>query len=500
MLFNSTSFLLLFLPASVAGFYLSRRVGLEEAAIAWLIAMSIFFYALWDPAQIHVPFLSALFNIGIVFAIRRLPDGECGLARVLLYAGVVGNVALLFYFKAQVSPWFSNRAPGGFSVATDILIPLGISFITFRQITFLVDGYRDRFANWRLRDYLFYLFFFPQQIMGPLVRYDDIAGQLRGLNARHAAWDDLASGVAIFALGLFKKVWLADQLALFPDRVFASAATGTPISFAHAWLAAPMLLFQIYFDFSGYADMAIGAARMFGINLPVNFDAPFRAIDRFDFWRRWHISFASFMRQYVFTPLVRRVRLPALPALLATALLSGLWHGLSPTFVVWSVAQVSLLMASHLYRSWARTRTGLKSPWVIRLNVIITLALSAMLTIVFRASDLQAAWTIYAAMLGQNDVGASAAIAASATARALLTLAGAMFIMWCLPTTQHFFSSMWTATDARGPRDRPPPAEGWWLFRPQFRLNGSWAVFIALLLAASLMGLGRTSRFVYFQF
>lgn len=525
MLFNSDAFLFVFLPFVLAGFFACGAVA-RGACVAWLVAASLAFYAWWNVAHLWVPVVSLAFNFAIATAIDRGRDRPRR-ARLLLAFGIAANVLLLFNFKALISPWFgASGEAGAFSTSLAIAIPLGISFITFQQIAFLADTWRGRVVAPRAGEYACFLMFFPQLVMGPILHYRDIAPQLSAPGFGRANAVDIACGLSILAVGLFKKVMIADNLAPSVDRIFDMVAQGVPLSPVEAWGVAIAFQFQIYFDFSGYADMAIGIGRMFGVRLPINFDAPYRAVDRFDLWRRWHITLAVFMRQYVFMPLVKNRLLPmrAWVALLATTVISGLWHGLGWTFLLWGVAQGLLLLGDHAIRQWLPARAPGRDLITI-LRIAATLVLTAAMGVLFRSSDLDAAHRLLGSLVGTEGFWVPQPLVALWDATVgrllaalgipdiewtvgswvwapdgLLTVAFAAAIIWFAPATHRLFEKVWTGQDPRAPRDVPQTLQGPLERRIRFSLSPGWALFVATLLVLSILYLDGSSRFVYYQF
>ena len=496
MPFNSDTFLFAFLPLTLAGFAMlgAKRPG---AGAAWLVAASLVFYAWWNPRDLWVVAASALFNFIVAIAIARAARGSRR-RKALLAAGVAADVAFLFAFKALASPWFGAASIDGaaYSTAAAIAIPLGVSFITFQQIAFLVDVHRGRIERPRALEYAFFLLFFPKLVCGPIVHYRDIAPQLSKPGFGRIGALDLACGLAILAVGLAKKVLLADGIAPYVDAVFAAVARGDVVAPAHAFLGAIGFQLQIYFDFSGYADMAIGVARMFGVRLPVNFDAPLRSVDRFDFWRRWHLTFAAFLREYIFHPLVRNRVAPVAPwaALFVTAFLGGVWHGLGATFVAWSLVQALLIVGQHALKSRLPVAPPPRAAAAAYIaHMLVAVLVGAVLAIIFRAPDIATAVRYLAQLVPAASAGAQ-------PAPVPLSLWIAAIVGWGGPTTQSIFSRYWTALEPRAPRDIPAHHEplfgSSWRFAPDAR----WAMFAAALLFLSIVWLDRTARNVYFQF
>jgi alginate O-acetyltransferase complex protein AlgI len=490
MNFASWTFVLLFLPATIFAFHLLEGPKAAEARRAFLIGASIFFYA-WA-GLVHLAVLVA--SIVLNFAVGRLLTGFADFGRrlrmAILWTGVAANLALLLNFKLRA---LMLPDPDGFRAAESILIPLALSFVTFQQIGFITACYRRRVTGFSIPEYLFFVAFFPQLIMGPIVRFQDMAAQLREKSLAQANANDLAIGLSIFLFGLAQKVLLADQLGPHVDRLFAFAQVA-PLPPFHAWFAVVAFQFQIYFDFAGYADMAIGLGRMFGIRLPINFDRPLFGSDRFDLWRRWHITYVTFMRTHVFMPLVRHWKFPAWLALAATGMLSGLWHGLGWTFVVWGVIQTIILLAVHFRRRfgfWRTPRGKARRLFAIALTFLITCLIGAM----FRSPTLEAGRNVYGALAGLAP--APEAIPPIAPS-ALLLLVAAAAAGWLMPNSAQLFRLHWNALDLR-PEGRPPPRHP---LEPRFgfALSRRWAAALAAMLVICLVLIDTSRRFIYVQF
>ncbi len=325
MLFHSYTFLFLFLPLVFRTFlYLEEKKQQKELALAWLVIASWFFYAWWQPIYLLLLLLSTLFNFGVGWGLQSAPG------KSLLVFGVSGNLALLGYFK--YATFFLHTTNTLFDTAFSplpIVLPLAISFFTFQQIAWLVDVYRGQVTEYSLLHHCLFVCFFPQLIAGPIVHHNEMMPQFSVRRERSQRQRDVEVGLTIFCLGFLKKVALADPAAVYADPIFAAAAQGEPISFFEAWGGTLAYSFQLYFDFSGYSDMAVGLARLFGIRLPVNFFSPYQAASIIEFWRRWHMTLSRFLRDYLYIPLggnrsgLTRTGLN----LLTTMGLGGLWHG-----------------------------------------------------------------------------------------------------------------------------------------------------------------------------
>ena len=352
VLFNSYIFIFGFLPIVLAGHALLRGSPTVFWPIAWLVVASLVYYAWWRPEYL----LLLLFSVTVNFGLGKLIiDGGLSRsrARAVLTAGIIFNLCLLGYFKyagffvANVDDFF-----GAQWVVPNIILPIGISFITFQKIAFLVDAYRGLVRNFTPLNYTFFVTFFPQLIAGPITHHSEIMPQI-GPSQRRDIAADLAVGISIFVVGLFKKVVIADSLAIYADAGYAMLREGRPLDHASAWVTVLCYSFQLYYDFSGYSDMAIGLARMFGFRLPVNFYSPYKSTSIIDFWRRWHITLSQFLRDYLYIPLGGNRRGPVrrYVNLGIVMLLGGLWHGANWTFVVWGAVHGLMLALNHAWRA-----------------------------------------------------------------------------------------------------------------------------------------------------
>ena len=393
MLFNSQPFVLGFLPACLAGCFLLGHVAGRTAALAWLLLASLFFYGWWNPPFILLLLGSIAANYLLGQRILRLARaGRHGAARVCLIAGLTANLALLAVFKYAdfllhiVAP----RAP-----SLGIFLPLGISFFTFQQIMFLVDSARQDRTDTGPLTYAAFVAFFPHLIAGPIVRPKDIIPQLQR-RALAPDPDNIADGAMVFLLGLAKKLVLADMFGSFADIGFNAAASGAQLTFFEAWYAVLAYSLQIYFDFSGYSDMAIGLARMLNVRFPLNFASPYQSRNIAEFWRRWHITLGAFLRDYLYIPLggSRRGTLRNAANLLGTMLLCGLWHGAAWRFVIWGGLQ-GLYLVAHRHCPFTLPRA---------LAQALTLLAVIVAWVPFRATSSTAAWSMLAGMAGMHGI------------------------------------------------------------------------------------------------
>lgn len=518
MLFNSYPFIFIFLPVVLIGFYVIGNRGHHRIAASWLIAASLFFYGWWNPAYLGLILGSILFNysIGIAITGREMRD----YAKKLFVFGVVGDLLLLVYYKYTnfLLATSNSMLNTSFSVEA-IVLPLGISFFTFQKIAYLVDAYKGKTREYGFLSYCLFVIFFPQLIAGPIVHHRDVMGQFSKEHIYKFNYKKLVIGLTIFAIGLFKKVILADGTVEYVTSVFQRADTGFSVSFIPAWGGALSYAFQLYFDFSGYSDMAIGIAYMFGIRLPMNFNSPYKSTSVIDFWRRWHMTLSRFLRDYVYIPLggSRQGSTRHLLNLLLTMFIGGLWHGAGWTFVLWGVIHGCYLVINTVWRKWVGVSEGYGGFFVRFLSGCVTFLAVVIAWVPFRAKDFDAAVIVWKGMLGlggislpdkwsykwgdfsswlvEHGVRFNGMLDGMAPFRAtdVLWFAMLMVCTFLLPNTQQFMRKYRPTLDSKIlPYDR----EAVILWRPTF----GWAVGISFLLVYAVLGLVRPSEFLYFQF
>jgi alginate O-acetyltransferase complex protein AlgI len=404
MLFNSIEFLI-FLPIVLFVFYAIGHLGHHLVAISWLVGASLFYYGWWNPAYLGLMLISIIFNFAVGVA---LSSSEAKRPKLILTIGIAANLAALFYFKYAnfLVTNYNNLTNNSFHLEK-IILPLAISFFTFQQIAYLVDAYRKETREYNFLHYCLFVTFFPQLIAGPIVHHKKILPQF----ATHVLYKldvtNLSIGLTIFCLGLFKKVVMADGLSVYASPVFSAAEGGTEITFFEGWSGALAYTFQLYFDFSGYSDMAIGIAKMFNVDLPLNFYSPYKATNIIDFWRRWHITLSSFLRDYLYFPLggSRKGSTRRYINLMITMLLGGLWHGANWTFVAWGGLHGFYLVINHAWHSVRRVfGSNLnKTSFTGRLTGrVITFLAVTISWVMFRAETFTAATNIFEGMAGEH--------------------------------------------------------------------------------------------------
>jgi D-alanyl-lipoteichoic acid acyltransferase DltB (MBOAT superfamily) len=409
MLFNSYGFIFLFLPIVLLGFFRLARFNHAYAA-AWLAISSLFFYGYWNPAYVGLLLGSIVCNyaFGMWIAKAGVQHATARKKHVLV-AAITANLLLLGYYKyANFFLASANSLAGSHLSIGNVILPLGISFFTFTQIAFLVDTYQGKVKEYNFVHYVLFVTYFPHLIAGPVLHHKDMMPQFARASTYRINWDHVATGLLLFTLGLCKKVLWADSLAPFATAIFDGAqhgmATGVLPTIYEAWSGALAYTLQIYFDFSGYTDMALGIALMFGIRLPINFNSPYKATSIIEFWRRWHITLSTFLRDYLYIPLGgnRNGKLRRYINLFATMLLGGLWHGAGWTFVVWGALHGAYLTLNHLWRELVAERYLRPFPRWLGALAGGTLTFIAVVAawVVFRSNDLAQASTLLKAMFG----------------------------------------------------------------------------------------------------
>jgi len=401
VLFNSHEYLFLFLPLTLIVFFLINRwtrwARSQRLSEFWLIGSSLFFYGWSEPKYALLLVCLVLFNFSVGAGLNRFEPRRSVKRKIILIFGIAFDVALLGYYKyadfaiTNVNYLFHTQ----FGLRS-LAVPMGLSFVTFIQISYLVDTYRNPTKEYDLPTYGLFSTYFPYILAGPIVRHSEIMAQLKEAAKKAADYHNLSVGLYLISIGIFKKVVVADRLGKWASEGFAAAP---PMNFLYAWVSSLCYTFQIYFDFSGYTDMAIGVALMFNIRLPINFNSPYQALDIQDFWRRWHITLGRFLREYIYIPLggnrVKEARVYF--NLMATFIICGIWHGAGWTFVFWGFLHGAALVVC---RAWKKM--GGKMPafvaWLLTFNFV------NMAWVFFRARSWDEALKVLRAMCGLNGL------------------------------------------------------------------------------------------------
>ncbi len=521
MLFNSYIFIFAFLPLTLAGFFLLGGLRQKEYALGFLTAASLFYYGWWNPVYLWLIVSSMIFNYALGMRLGRHAEGGKTGNRVLLWLGVAINLGFLGYYKyANFFADNLNVLFGANLALGQIILPLAISFFTFQQIAYLVDAYRGETREYNFIHYCLFVVYFPQLIAGPIVHHKEMLPQFarNDIYRPQARW--LALGTTLFVLGLAKKVILADGVAVLASPVFAAADAGESLTLVEAWTGLLAYTFQIYFDFSGYSDMAIGLGAMIGIRLPLNFNSPYKAVNIIDFWRRWHMTLSRFLRDYLYISLGgnRQGKARRHVNLMLTMLLGGLWHGAGWSFVIWGGLHGAYLAINHGWHAIRKRRHGgVLTPlppawaWASRMLTLLAVMLG---WVFFRAGTLDGANGMLRGLVGGNGLALPAGYLAKLGAGGetlanlgiqfrevplfcgfpgLLLLAALVLVVWFLPNTQEILGE-----SNPGLGECTPLSTRWrWI---QWRPAIGWALLIAALSLFAVYRINEANEFLYYQF
>lgn len=518
MLFNSYVFIFLFLPIAAAIFFVLGNKGWYRVALGWLVCASLLFYGWWNPYYIIL--LLASIGVNYLLGLQLNAVMSSSARKILLISGCTFNLGLLGFFKyydffiENLNRWSGASVPFLY-----LALPLAISFFTFQQIAYIVDVYKGKDCEKRLLNYTLFVSFFPQLIAGPIVYHTETLPQFVRPETFRFEPRNLAIGFSIFTIGFAKKVLVADNFALYANPVFAEAAAGTLLSILESWSGAIAYSFQLYFDFSGYSDMAIGLALIFGICLPINFNSPYRATNIIDFWRRWHMTLSRFLRIYLYIPLGgnRRGNTRRFTNVIITMLLGGLWHGAGWTFVLWGGLHSIYILCNHGWHA-LRSLIGQDLSHSTRIGRIISRVITFVAVTVawacFRADSTDTALGMIRGMMGFNgfilpsphftmlgDLGpwlgnqgvGFADIFLYPGIKGWAVLCLTLLSIWCAPNTQELMANYHQHfKDYKRPWTFP----SWVLWRP----NVLWALALAVLFSATFLHLANPTEFLYFNF
>ncbi|HEX5330053.1 MBOAT family protein [Sulfuricurvum sp.] len=486
MLFNSYIFIFAFLPIMLVGYFLLLRQRLVLGSKIWLVGGSLFFYGYWS--AIYIPLL--LGSIFVNFFVGSVFSDKYPLKisrKALLVFGILFNIALLGFFK--YTDFFLENFNGIFAAnipLPHIVLPLGISFFTFTQIAFLVDAYKNEVKEYNLLHYMLFVTYFPHLLAGPILHHKEMMPQFANKWNFAVRWRNITIGLFLFSIGLFKKVVIADTFAQWANAGFD---TSTILNFFEAWATSLSYTLQLYFDFSGYVDMAIGMSLMFNIRLPLNFNSPYKAKDIQDFWRRWHITLSRFLRDYIYIPLggnkVSRIR--NYLNLFSVFFIGGIWHGASWMFVIWGALHGFAIVIHRLWKDLGFRMWGWLG-WFITFNFV------NIAWVFFRAENWESAQKVLVGMLGLNGVMLPNALANKLP---FLENYGIQFGSWLRATDMNtitdplflaFFIvfAVWSKNST--------------YFSSVMKTDRVHQIAISLMLFAGIIMLERHSEFLYFRF
>lgn len=401
MLFNSYEFIFLYLPVTLGIYFFLNKKRLTVASNAWLLCASLAFYSWWNVKYLPLILISILFNytIGCLLAGHDSTKKRAVSKKGIFIFGMTGNIAFLGYFKymdffiGNMNIFFSTDLP-----LLNIILPLGISFFTITQIAFLVDCYEGLVEDRQLLSYSLFVTFFPHLLAGPILHHKEMMPQFEAARNKVLNYKNLSHGFFLFFIGLFKKVIIADELSKTVKAGFDSAVG---LNMVEAWATSLSYTFQLYFDFSGYSDMAIGIGLIFNILLPVNFNSPYKATSIIEFWKRWHMSLTNFITTYLYSPIMRSFRkitfAKSMVATFSAMFIAGIWHGAGWTFILWGGLHGSALVINHL---WKRR----KLPMPHALGWLLTFMFVNASFVLFRARDVASAGKVLEGMIGLHGI------------------------------------------------------------------------------------------------
>lgn len=508
MLFNSYSFIFFYLPLVFSGFFVLGKKSSKYAA-AWLTMASLFFYGWWN---VRCLFL-LLFSIMVNFQFGRwLAAKELQNKKGVLVASITVNLLVLSIFKyANFFIEASNTLGTNFSYL-NIILPLGISFFTFTQIAYLVDVSKGISYETNFVHYMLFVTWFPHLIAGPVLHHQQMMPQFAKKSTYVPNTTAIAIGLTYFTLGLFKKVVIADQFALYANPIFDAVAAGSSPMFFEAWIGAFTFTLQLYFDFSGYSDMAIGLSKLFNIDLPLNFNSPYKAASIIEFWRRWHMTLSQFLRDYLYIPLGgnKKGTIRRYINLLLTMLLGGLWHGAGLKFLLWGGLHGVYLMINHIWRFLRGSPEKSKNIYTHGISIVLTFIVVVIAWVPFRASNFTSSVNMLYGMFGFNGVSLPPYLSRIISKMPYLTnsfvftgltsgtivhgfdaiswiLVGLLMI-WFLPNTQQLFCLYSPFV-----KERNTTMLRW-------EAKNYQAIVLGCMLTYVILNLTKESAFLYFQF
>jgi D-alanyl-lipoteichoic acid acyltransferase DltB (MBOAT superfamily) len=514
MLFVSYTFIFLFLPLTlVAYLWVGQRVG-RTATIAFLTAASLVFYGYWKIIYIPLLLASVSVNYALGVWLRRQAEGGASARRrkLVLAAGVAFNLGLLGYYKyANFFVTAVNELARTEWHLGHIVLPLAISFFTFQQIAYLTDTYRGEARSYSLLQYLMFVTFFPQLIAGPIIKHSDTLPQINDEPFHRFRHENLALGLTMFIIGFFKKIVIADHLAGYADPAFELAREGLPVYFFEAWGATFAYTFQLYFDFSGYSDMAIGLGRIFGIRLPLNFNRPFRATSILEIWRLWHITLHRFLRDNLYIPLGGNRKgwwRRAINAMF-TMLMGGIWHGAGWTFILFGGLHslyMLLTMVWHYLLGLMGKNPADSGPawrWTARALTFTAFAAGCM---IFRADSLDAVFVMAEAMLGIHgflppELTGTDLASFRLCNRLVFPMSGYLWVLallaqsWAGPSAYQIMRDHQPGLPEKT-ETAIPRLFAWLHYRP----TAIWAGLMVVLAVLAVIMANQPSPFIYFQF
>lgn len=498
MLFNSYTFIFLFVPLTLLLTALARRYAGVRGASAILVAASLYFYSYHDIRLMALIGGSIVVNYILTGFIHNAEGRRRYWMTVL---GVTANLMLLGYFK------YTNFFLDNLEILTSqnydvakIALPIGISFYTFQQVAYNTDTYSGLVKKRDFLSYALFVAFFPQLIAGPIVHHGQIIKQFAADSFGRIKWENILIGTSIFCLGLFSKKILADSFAEFATPVFAAADQGNAVSFVNAWKGSLAYTFQIYFDFAGYSTMAVGLGRMFGVKLPINFFSPYKSKNIIDFWRRWHVTLSTFLKDYLYIAMGgnRKGKARRWFNLMATMVLGGLWHGASWNFVIWGTLHGIYLVINHAWNMFAENVAVLRSLRGSLLYSIFAWFITFIAVIIawvgFRAVTLDGNIALLSAMFGGKGFASLGADLAAIDLKFWFFLVSGFAIALGMPNMAQIFGQV------RATYEKTDAAKAFGLITLSYKPTLPWIIVMAIIGAVAVFYLSPTTEFLYWAF
>lgn len=511
MLFNTHQFIFIFLPIAILGVYIIQRLKLSRYSHIWILFCSIWFYATWNFYFLFLIFSSIVLNYYIGSLITKFKKKK------YLVWGIIFQLSILGYFKyknffLENLNYFSTNS---FKIES-LILPLGISFFTFKHILYLIERYQNNNKNlYNIVEYSTYITFFPHLIAGPLSKPKEILPQIKNINFNLT---NLNLGITIFFIGLFKKVFLADTFGSFVDTPFAAVENGYEISFFESWLSMISFSLQIYFDFSGYTDMALGLAKIFGITFPINFNSPYKSKSIIEFWKRWHITLSRFLKECLYIPMGgnRKGKLLSFLFILITMLIGGLWHGASWNFIIWGLFHGILIIANHTLNLVFK---GKNIYFLIKLRnffkMMFTFILVSFGWVIFKLNSIDSIKIFFDGIFGRNGFFLNPNFSRFFNNNNMLSYINIEFkniiyygtsqlyfliigliIVFILPNTHEIMKNFKIVLPFKNPIKNQNN-----ISKITFRLSTGWALFIAFIGVCAITGISNdVKEFIYYQF
>lgn len=505
MVFNSYEFILIFLPIAFLAMALAHKIGGWNTAFSVLGLASLAFYFNWGMEFFGILLVSIISNYVLGSVIIRSKENKVQ-SRILLTLGIIGNLIGLGYFKyTNFFLDIVNQTAGTGFNHLSIILPIGISFYTFIQIGYLIDAYNGLVKHHSFMKYVTFASLFPCVTAGPLILQREIFEQMENRKDKFLDFGRIATGLTLFTMGLFKKVVVADSIAKYSDTVFNGVAAGQGLDVMTAWMGALAYTFQLYFDFSGYTDMAIGLGAIFGILLPLNFNSPFKATDISDFWQRWHMTMTRFFTNYVFQPMAVKGMRKAMAneyspvkkfvtsggwPIVFTMLVAGIWHGSGWVFVFYGLIHGIAIAINNAWRQFNMPKLSPVLGWLLTMMVVVVGL------VVFRSPDMGTAITVIASMFGGTlfgfGQGEGAIYLSIIEVMPLIVLLGAVVLL--APNSQEIISVNWISTNDK------PSVLSKFAEKLSWQPGAVWGILAAVIFVVSFGMIGADSSFLYYQF